>query len=140
MAERIVEADTEKLTEILEFLDQQLENAGCGPRAQMQMKIALEEMFVNIAHYAYPDGEGSVTVRIQADEAAGEMAVTLEDRGIPYNPLEQPAPDTTLSSEERPIGGLGVFMVRKSMDSVAYEYRDGKNVFTMKKSFQRNRR
>ncbi len=133
MAEIMVEAKAEKLTEVLAFLDQELESAGCSFKAQMKLEIALEEMFVNIAQYAYPDGEGSTAIRVQADGTAREVTVTLEDCGIPYNPLERPDPDTTLSSEDRPVGGLGIFMVRQSMDSVAYEYRDGKNLFTMKK-------
>ena len=136
MAVMVVEAKSEKLVEVLSVLEQELEDAGCGIREQMQLEIALEEIFVNIASYAYPDGAGEVTVRIHTDQAANMAEITLIDSGIPYNPLKKEDPDITQSAEERPIGGLGIYMVKASMDSVEYAYRDGQNVFTMRKAWE----
>ena len=113
---------------------------GCPPKAQMQLEVALEEMFVNIAHYAYgetdvPDEERLAEISVTVMESDGYRfaRVRLSDRGLPYNPLAKADPDTTLSSGEREIGGLGIYIVKKSMDHVDYEYRDGKNIFTMEK-------
>ena len=101
----------------------------------MQIDVAIEEIFVNIAHYAYPEGEGDAVISVGADTAAGGVQIVFEDEGIPYDPLKNEDPDITLSAEDRPIGGLGIFMVKKSMDEVSYEYKDGKNRLTIKKSF-----
>ena len=135
MVEMKVEAKTEKLDQILAFLDKELENAGCNMKVQTQMDIALEEMFVNIASYAYPDTEGDVIVQICTDEKEKTVSVTLIDSGIPFNPLEKPDPDVALPSEKRKIGGLGIYMVKKSMDNVQYEYSKGYNIFTMSKKW-----
>ena len=135
-----IEAKLERLKEVLAFLDGILEEADCPPKAQMQLEIALEEMFVNIAHYAYektdvPKAEqfAEITVCVTESDGVRYALVRLCDRGIPYNPLAKADPDTTLSATDRPIGGLGIYMVKKSMDRVEYEYRDGRNIFTMGK-------
>ena len=127
-------AETENLDKVLEFVDSHLEELDCSVKAQMQIDVAVEELFVNVAHYAYGEGKGSVTIRFEKEDDPLSAVITLIDSGIPYNPLEKPDPDITLSSDERPIGGLGIFMVKKSMDSMDYEYRDGKNVLSIKKS------
>ena len=98
----------------------------------MQIEVIVEEVFVNIAHYAYAPGTGPATVRFRAD-GAGAAELTFIDRGAPYDPLARPDPDVTLSAEERPIGGLGIFMVKKSMDDMRYAYRDGRNILTIQK-------
>lgn len=138
MKELTIEAKTEKLDEVLAFQEMFLDEIGCTPKAGMQLAIAMEEMFVNIAHYAYektgvPESERLAQIRLEETSYEGKKAVRvrLSDGGVPYNPLAKEDPDTTLSAEERPIGGLGIYMVKKSMDDVAYEYLDGKNVFTM---------
>ena len=132
MDELTVDARTENLHKVLAFLTERLEEYGCSPRAQRQIEVAAEEIFVNIANYAYAPDSGSATVRFSRE---GRMAVvSFLDSGIPYDPLAKPDPDLTLSAKERPIGGLGIYMVKKSMDSVAYERRDGKNIFTMRKA------
>ncbi len=129
--ELIIDAKIEKLDDVLEFVDGFLEENGCNMKTQTQINIAVEEIFVNIAHYAYSSGEGSA--RIEVNEVDGVAEITFTDSGTPYNPLEKPDPDVTLSAEEREIGGLGIYIVKKSMDKVSYEYRDGKNVFTIRK-------
>lgn len=128
-----IAAEIDKLPEVLTFIDQLLEEHDCPPKAQMQIDIAVEELFVNIAHYAYPDGSGSVNIR--ADFSEEDVAITFTDSGIPYDPLKKPDPDITLAAEERQIGGLGIFMSKKLMDDITYAYEDDKNILTIKKSF-----
>ena len=121
-------------TAIDAFVDERLEALGCPPKTQMQIDVAVEEIFVNIASYAYAPSTGTATIRFQADPVAGAVEISLIDRGVPYDPLAKPDPDVTLPAEERQIGGLGIYMVRKSMDDVKYEYREGQNVLVMKKA------
>lgn len=127
-----VEAKGDSLAQVNDFVDGFLEAADCPMKTQMLIDLCVEEIFVNIANYAYPDGGGSAEVRISEEE--GVVTLTFIDSGIPYDPLKKADPDVTLSAEERQIGGLGVFLVKKNMDSVAYRYEDGKNVFTMTKN------
>ncbi len=129
-----VKADTAELDNVLSFADTILEELGCSVKAQMQIDIAIEEIFVNIAHYAYPEAEGEAVIYVEPDEGSSSVTITFEDEGIPYDPLKNEDPDITLSADDRPIGGLGIFMVKKSMDEVSYEYKDGKNRLTIKKS------
>ena len=131
MSELLIKADTANLSDVIGFIDGILEENDCHMKAQMQIDIAVEEMFVNVAHYAYTPDEGDVLITCNVEN--GSAAITLTDSGTPYDPLKKPDPDITLSAEERQVGGLGIFMVKKSMDSVAYEYKDGKNIFTMTK-------
>ncbi len=126
-----VAAETEKLYEVQDFVNAELEAHDCPIATQMLIEVSLEELFVNIAHYAYPDGGGWAEIRVSVVD--GVASVTLIDAGIPYDPLAKPDPDVTLSAEERQIGGLGIYMVKKKMDEMTYEYRDGKNVLTIKK-------
>ena len=130
-----VKADVSELDQVLSFADTVLEEMDCPAKVQMQIDIAVEEIFVNIAHYAYPDGEGEAVISIDADKEAKSVSILFEDQGTPYDPLQNEDPDITLSAEDRPIGGLGIFMVKKSMDDVSYEYKDGKNRLTIKKNF-----
>ena len=97
----------------------------------MQIQVCVEEMFVNVAHYAYNGAEGTVTLDIDVDN--GVMTITLTDEGMQFDPLAKKDPDITLAASERPIGGLGIFMVKKSMDEVEYKRENNKNIFTMKK-------
>jgi len=129
-----VKADISELDKVLSFADTILESMDCGMKAQMTIDVAIEEIFVNIAHYAYPSGDGEAVIQIEADEAARAVSITFIDQGIPYDPLKNEDPDITLSAEDRPIGGLGIFMVKKSMDDVSYEYKDNSNRLTIKKS------
>lgn len=134
MTELTLPAKTENLDEVLDFVNQQLEAQGCSMRAQLELDIAIEELFVNIANYAYIPEEGSVTIQV---EFKGDMvSVIFIDGGTPYSPWEREDPDITLSAEERKIGGLGVYMVKKSMNHVDYIHQDGKNILTIQKQFQ----
>lgn len=126
-----IEAKNENLQAVTEFVDSILEENDCSPKAQMQIDLAVEEVFVNIANYAY--GESTGVAEISASVEAGEVTIVFKDSGTPYNPLEKAEPDTTLSAEERQIGGLGIFLVKKNMDDVSYTYENGKNVLSLKK-------
>jgi anti-sigma regulatory factor (Ser/Thr protein kinase) len=130
-----VKADVSELDQVLSFADTVLEEMECPAKVQMQIDVAVEEIFVNIAHYAYPSGEGEAVIGIDADKEAKSISIRFEDQGTPYDPLQNEDPDITLSADERPIGGLGIYMVKKSMDDVSYEYKDGKNILTIKKNF-----
>ena len=131
--ELTIEATVENLPQVMGFLERHLEEADCPLKAQMQLTVAAEEIFVNIAHYAYAPGSGEATVRVEIAEEPATASVTFIDRGIPFDPLAKPDPDVSLSAEERSIGGLGIYMVKKSMDDVRYAYRDGQNVLTLVK-------
>lgn len=133
MSELTLEAKTENLDKVLSFVDEHLEEQECPMKTQMQIDIAVEELFVNIAHYAYHPEVGPVTIRVEVQQEPLAVTVTFIDHGVPYDPLAKEDPDITLSAEERQIGGLGIFMVKKSMDDIAYEYKDGQNILYIKK-------
>ena len=132
--ELTLEASVENLNRVLDFLEGPMDSVECPLSVQTQLNIAVEEIFVNIAHYAYTPGKGDTTVRVETDKKNRSISVTFTDRGIPYNPLEKADPDTTLSAEERQIGGLGIFMVKKSMDAMEYRREDGMNILTIRKN------
>lgn len=129
-----VEAKTENLEEVLGFVDRHLETMDCSLKVSVQIDVAVEELFVNIAHYAYSPGTGSATIGVEILKDPAAIAITFTDRGKPFDPLAKEDPDITLSAEERQIGGLGIYMVKKSMDEVVYEYRDGQNILRIKKN------
>lgn len=132
MKELVVDAKTENLDQVLDFVNLELEAADCPMKTQVQLDITVEEIFVNIAHYAYQNGVGKAVVRIRIQEEAVE--IIFMDQGVPYNPLEKEDPDITLSAEDRQIGGLGIYMVKKSVDAVSYEYKDGQNILRIQKN------
>lgn len=129
-----VEAKTENLEEVLGFVDRHLETMDCSTKVSVQIDVAVEELFVNIAHYAYSPGTGSATIGVEILKDPAAIAITFTDRGKPFDPLAKEDPDITLSAEERQIGGLGIYMVKKSMDEVVYEYKDGQNILRIKKN------
>ncbi|MBO4429307.1 MAG: SpoIIE family protein phosphatase [Clostridia bacterium] len=132
--ELTIAAKTENLDEVLAFVDSHLDENICSPKVKMQIDVAVEELYVNIAHYAYNPEVGPATVRVEVEEDPPAVAITFIDHGVPYDPLAKADPDITLSAEERQIGGLGIFMVKKSMDNIDYEYRDGQNILRIKKN------
>ena len=133
--ELTVEAADENLAQVLTFVDEQLETQGCPPKTQLQIDVAVEEIFVNIAHYAYAPETGMATIRVETQAEPKHVMISFIDHGIPYDPLAKPDPDVTLSAEDRQIGGLGIFIVKKSMDNMRYEYQDGQNILTIMKVF-----
>lgn len=128
-----VEAVTSNLMEVLGFVDSYLEKIGCPMKVQMQIEIAVEEIFTNIANYAYAPEIGRAKILVEAASSDSAVRITFTDRGVPYDPLAKEDPDITLSAEERDIGGLGIFMVKKSMEGIHYEYKDGQNILTIEK-------
>ena len=134
MKELTLAATVENLETVTEFVNAQLELLDCPIKAQMQIDIAIDELFGNIAHYAYNTEVGSATVRVEVSEAPLAVIITFIDNGVPYDPLGKDDPDITLSAEEREIGGLGIYMVKKSMDEITYEYKDGQNILKIKKN------
>lgn len=132
MKELTVLAKTENLEQVLEFVNGLLEEKNSPMNLVFELDIAVEELFVNIAHYAYTPEIGEATIQVSFEEE--DVVITFIDRGIPYNPWAKKDPDITLSLEERQIGGLGIYMVKNSMDEVDYAYIDGKNVVTIKKN------
>lgn len=133
MIERRLPATLENIVAVTAFIDEQLEALGCPVKAQMQLDMAVDELFGNIAHYAYGNADGETTVQFDFDEATHMARITFIDSGIPFNPLEKADPDVTLTAEERGIGGLGIFMVKKSMDKLEYAYENGCNILIIYK-------
>lgn len=133
MKEITVNATSDQTPGVTAFIDGELENIGCPMKAQMQIDMAIDEIFSNICLYAYQPATGQATVRFDYSEAEGMVKLTFIDRGSPYNPLAKPDPDVTLPAAERAIGGLGIFLVKKTMDSLDYRYEDGQNIFTIGK-------
>ena len=133
MKELTIEAKIENIEAVTDFVNEQLESLDCPMKAQMQIDIAIDELFGNIAHYAYNPEIGQATVRVEVVEDPLSVVITFIDNGVPYDPLAKADPDTTLSAEERDIGGLGIYMVKKSMDDIAYEYKNGQNILKIKK-------
>lgn len=133
MKELTIPATVENIEKVTEFVNSQLEEINCPIKAKMQIDIAIDELFGNIAHYAYKPETGPATVRVEVTETPISVIVTFIDHGIPYDPLKKDDPDVTLSAEERAIGGLGIFMVKKTMDEITYEYKDGQNILSIRK-------
>ena len=133
MSEIKLQATLENIAKVTAFIDEELEKLGCPMKAQMQIDVAIDELFSNISRYAYPGGQGEATVRFVFDEAERVCSVIFMDRGIPFDPLAQEAPDVNSPLADRPIGGLGIFLVRKTMDSVSYRYENGQNILTIQK-------
>ena len=131
--EKTLDATLENITAITDFVNEQLELFGCPMKAQTQIDIAIDELFSNIARYAYHPNIGEATVRIEVRENPLSVTLSFIDGGTPFNPLEKADPDTTKNADEREAGGLGVYLVKKSMDDIFYEYKDGKNILTIKK-------
>ena len=136
MKELTIAATVENIEVVTDFVNEQLEELNCPMKVQIQIDIAIDELFGNIAHYAYTPEVGDATVRVEATEDPLAVVITFIDKGVPYDPLAKADPDTTLPAEERKIGGLGIYMVKKSMDDVTYAYKDGQNILAIKKNLQ----
>lgn len=132
MKDITVEAKVENIDVVTNFVNDILEENCCPMKIQMQIDVVIDEIFGNISYYAYGSDGGKASV--QAGIEKGMIVLVFIDQGIPYNPLENKDPDITLNLEEREIGGLGIYMVKKIMDEVSYEYMDGQNILRMRKS------
>lgn len=135
MMEMTVAAKLDNVPVVTDFLNRELEAAGCPMKQRVQLDIVMDELFSNIARYAYPSGEGMATVHTEIFDEPRRVVLTFEDCGIPYDPLQKKDPDVSLKIEDRAIGGLGIFMVKKTVDNIRYERREGKNILTVEKNF-----
>lgn len=135
MRELKIAALNENLPEVLKFIGESLENAGCKPADSTRIEVAVEEIFSNIANYAYNPETGSATVSVELSENPLKVIISFADNGTPYNPLAKEDPNLNLAISERKRGGLGIFMTKKFMDKVSYEYKDGMNILTIEKLF-----
>lgn len=133
MKELTLPAAVDSIRAVTAFVDEQLEALDCPMKAQIQIDVAIDELFGNIAHYAYAPQTGDATVRFDFDAPTRTVSVSFSDSGVPFDPLAKDDPDITASAQERPIGGLGIFLVKKTMDGVTYENKDGRNVLTIYK-------
>jgi len=129
-----IKAINENLPVIMSFVDEYLEQFDCSMKVQMQIDLAVEEIYTNIANYAYAPDTGDVEIYIKIMDDKKTVKVSFADSGVAYNPLEKEDPDVSLSAKDRAIGGLGIFLVKKNMDDVQYEYKDFKNILTITKS------
>ena len=132
--EKIFNATDESLHEVLAYVEEQLDLHECGMKQSMTIAIAVEEIFVNIAHYAYGEGSGLATIGMDFED--DDVIITFIDEGFAFDPLAKEDPDITASAEERDIGGLGIYMVKKSMDECTYNRIDNKNIFTIRKKIK----
>lgn len=130
----LFKADQKQLEQVNDFIGRHLSDAGCSPKVRMQIELAVEEIFVNIALYAYREEQGQVEIVLNLN--ADVLELTFKDSGVPFNPLIKADPDTTLSADKRAIGGLGIFIVKKNMDDVTYDYIDGFNVLKITKKLK----
>ena len=133
MTTKTFPARIDALSDVLGFVDQTLEGYGCPMKIQTAVCVAIEEIFVNIANYAYGDGEGDMSLGIGLDEESHTVTFRVSDKGVPFDPLKKPDPDITLPAKERQIGGLGIFITKKTMDTITYAYENGENILTMMK-------
>ena len=138
--ELTIPADDKQLEKVLDFIHQQLP-ADCETDLMYKIDLAAEEIFVNIAHYAYKeklpaDETGSVSLTCSYENEL--LTMIFRDKGVPFNPLDRDDPDITLSAEDRKIGGLGIFLTKKYMDSVEYKYENDENILILKKTIVRN--
>ncbi len=124
-------AKVESITAVTAFLEQELEALGCPEKQKMQICVAADEIVTNISMYAYAPGTGDFTVDFAFDGEERAAEITFIDEGVPFDPLAKDDPDVTLSAEERQIGGLGIFLVKKTMDGMDYRREDGKNILTI---------
>lgn len=133
MRELTTEAVTENLQSVMDFVNDSLSDKGCSAKTLYQMELVLEEIFINIASYAYEGDERPVVLSIDFEEEPLAAIVTFKDKGAPYNPLSRDDPNLALKLENREIGGLGIFLVKKNVDAIWYEHVNGENVLSFRK-------
>ena len=133
MRELTIPAIPESIPVVTGFIDGQLKALDCAMKARKQIDVAIDELFCNISRYAYGAATGKATVRFDFDEATRTASIAFVDSSVPFDPLEKADPDVTLPAERRGIGGLGIFMVKKTMDRLEYSRENGYNVLTIHK-------
>lgn len=136
MKELTVDATVDNITSVTDFVDEQLKAFGCPLKAKMQIDIAIDELFGNIAHYAYKPDVGPATVRIEENENPPAVIITFIDHGVQYDPLSAEEPDITLSAEERRVGGLGIYIVKKVWMKLLMNTRTDRTYLKSRKTFR----
>lgn len=131
--ELIVDAKVENLPLVNEFVEKVMAPLEPSMKVQMQIDLVVEEIFVNIANYAYGEGQGKAILQVQVTDSPPAVELVFMDEGMPYNPLDREEPDPEQSLEERKIGGWGIFLVKKNVDEVTYAFSEGKNILTLRK-------
>ena len=134
MKELTIEATIDNIPAVTEFVDRKLEELDCPMKIQAQIDVAIDELFSNIAKYAYNPDTGPATVRVEVENDPMAVIITFIDHGMPYDPLSNKDPDVNIGLEDRMIGGLGIFLVKKTMDDISYEYKDGQNILKIRKN------
>ena len=133
MEKRTFKADESLLNDVTDYVEEELEKAGFTYKDILRLKVCIEEVFINVAHYAYVETTGDVDIGVEHDKANNQVIFTFEDSGVQFNPLAKEDPDVTLTAQERQIGGLGIFICKKIMDDIQYNYTNEKNILTMMK-------
>jgi anti-sigma regulatory factor (Ser/Thr protein kinase) len=129
-----VKASIKNTANVLSFIDEQLEEAGCPAETRLQIELAVDELFANISKYAYGPDDGMAEIGIEIIGEPHIVCVKLADSGVKYNPLEKEDPDISLPRRKRPVGGMGIYLAKQNMDDIRYEYTDGKNILTLEKN------
>ena len=136
MKELEIEALPENVDTVKEFIFSEIKDYNIAQKTRMAIELSVDELFINIASYAYNPETGMAKIKVDMEKHTPTLVITFVDKGVPFNPLEKKDPDITLPAEERKIGGLGVFLAKKKMDDIRYEYKDGQNILTMKKKLE----
>jgi anti-sigma regulatory factor (Ser/Thr protein kinase) len=131
--ELTIDAKVENVEEVTAFVKEELKLLNCSSKVLMQIEVAIDELFSNIAYYAYKNSQGKATVRVEVSNDPLAVLITFIDNGIPYDPLKKKDPNILLSADDRQAGGLGIYLVKKMMDEIVYEYKEGKNILSIKK-------
>ena len=135
MQELTLEATVDHITQVMAFVDAQLDAAACATKTKRLIDVAIDEVLSNIVHYAYAPETGMVTVQVEIHREPRVVEIIFIDAGVPYNPLTQEDPVAGQTCKERKAGGFGIYIVKKSMDDIQYEYIDGCNVTKIIKSY-----
>lgn len=133
MKELAVEAVADNLQKVMDFMTGALSDKNCSTKTLLQMELVLEEIFINIASYAYDGDKRPVVMSVDFEEDPVAAVVSFRDKGTPYNPLDRADPDLALKLEKREIGGLGIFLVKKNVDAIWYEHINDENVLSFRK-------
>ena len=134
--ELVIEAVIDNLDDVNLFVHKSIEQFEVSKRTLMQLDLIVEEIFVNVASYAYAPNTGSVKILIEVKEEPLTVSLTFIDSGVPYNPLEKSDPDINLSADDRQIGGLGIFLTKNLVDDISYQFVDGQNILQLTKSLK----
>lgn len=129
----IVPAALNQIAPVTEMINKKMEELNCSLRTRMHIRVAVDEIISNIVHYAYGNRRGTINVEVEAEENPPYLSITFIDQGVPFNPLTARDPELAGSAKQRPVGGLGLYIVKKTMDMVYYEYKNNSNILIIRK-------